>query len=443
MKFIKSFYLNNRFFAVLAGIVLLFVFGFIIEVLVGIAKILLLVLIVLFFIDLLLMYGTQNGVKGSRSANEKLSNGDENKIQLNIQNQYGFLTFLKIIDEIPHQFQIRNFLFATSLEPGANKTIQYNLRPVKRGKYKFGALNIYISSKIGFVARRYRFAQQQMIPVYPSYLQMRKYELLAISNRLTEVGIKKIRRIGHNQEFEQIKEYVQGDDVRTINWKATARRNNLMVNHYQDEKSQQVYCVIDKGRVMKMPFEQMSLLDYAINASLVISNIAMNKDDKAGLITFNHEIESILPARRGLSQMQSILEVLYKQTTAFKESNFEKLYITLKRKVNHRSLIILYTNFESESALARQLPYLKAIAGSHLLLVVLFENTELTHLLESTAYSTEEVYLKTVAEKFDLEKRLIVKELRKYGVHAILTTPQNLTVNTINKYLEFKSRGLI
>ncbi len=425
------------------GIVLMFALGFMVQAFVGIAKISLLVLGILLIIDLLLIYGTRNGLKGARSANEKLSNGDENKIQLHIQNHYSFVTFLKIIDEIPHQFQIRNFLFQTSLEPSASKTLEYKLRPVKRGEYKFGALNVYISTKIGFIARRYRFAQQQMIPVYPSYLQMRKYELLAISNRLTEAGIKKIRRVGHNQEFEQIKEYVQGDDIRTINWKATARRNNLMVNHYQDEKSQQVYCVIDKGRVMKMPFEQMSLLDYAINASLVISNIAMNKDDKAGLITFNHQIETILPARKGLAQMQGILEILYKQNTAFKESNFEKLYITLKRKIKHRSLIVLFTNFESESALARQLPYLKAIASNHLLLVVLFENTELENLLESPAYSTEEVYLKTVAEKFDFEKRLIVKELRKYGVHAVLSTPQNLTVNTINKYLEFKSRGLI
>lgn len=443
MRFIKSFYLNYRFFAAFTGIILLFVLGFMVEVLIIIAKIALLVLIFLLLIDVLLMYGVKNGLKGARSTNEKLSNGDQNKILIELKNAYNFVLSLKIIDEIPHQFQIRDFLFETKLETGASKSIQYTIRPVKRGEYKFGALNVYASGKIGLVARRYRFAQEQTIPVYPSYLQMRKYELLAISNRLTEVGVKKIRKVGRNQEFEQIKEYVQGDDIRTINWKATARRNTLMVNHYQDEKSQQVYSIIDKGRVMKMPFEHMSLLDYAINASLVVSNIAMNKDDKAGLITFNHQVESILPARRGLSQMQSILEVLYKQKTAFKESNFEKLYITLKSKINHRSLIILYTNFESETSLQRQLPYLKAIASNHLLLVVLFKNTELQTLLDATTYSTEEVYLKTIAEKFDFEKRLIVRELRKYGVHSVLTTPQALTVDTINKYLEFKSRGLI
>src|SRR5690606_40532545 len=123
----------------------------------------------------------------------------------------------------------------------------------------------------------FRVSQNKTVPVYPSFRQMRKYELPAISNRLTEFGIKKIRRIGQNREFEQIKEYVVGDDYRTINWKATARRGTLMVNTYQDERAQQVYAVIDKGRTMKMPFEGMTLLDYDINASLVISNIAIRK----------------------------------------------------------------------------------------------------------------------------------------------------------------------
>ncbi|MEJ2617906.1 MAG: DUF58 domain-containing protein [Ignavibacteriaceae bacterium] len=161
--------------------------------------------------------------------------------------------------------------------PGENKIISYNLKPVKRGEYNFGSINLFVSSPLKLVLRKFRFSGDKIIPVYPSYIQMRKYELFAISNRLSDVGIKRIRRIGHSTEFEQIKEYVIGDDYRTVNWKATARKNELMVNNYQDEKSQQVYNVIDMGRTMKMPFNGMSLLDYAINTSLVISNIALHK----------------------------------------------------------------------------------------------------------------------------------------------------------------------
>ena len=192
-----------------------------------------------------------------------------------------------------------------------------------------------------------------------------------------------------------------------------------------------------------MPFEGLSLLDYAINASLVISNIAMLKQDKAGIITFSHKVQSILLAERRSAQLQKILELLYNQKTGYLESDFEKLYINIKTKVNQRSLLLLYTNFESLSGLQRQLKYLRRLAKDHLLVVIFFENTALKALMDKPAVTTEEVNSKTIAEKFIYEKKLIVKELEKYGIHCILTDPKKLSVNTINKYLELKARGLI
>lgn len=440
---LKSIYLNNRLFIAVGLCVFLFLMGFAYPVVLALAKITVLVLVALLAIDLLLLYQTKQGIRGSRDCAEKLSNGDENPIYIQLENRYPFAVRARVIDETPFQFQLRNLEFYDTVQPHANRVITYHLRPVKRGEYRFGTLNVFVSALIGFASRRYRFVHDKMVPVYPSYLQMRQYELLAISDRLTELGIKKIRRIGQNREFEQIKEYVGGDDIRTINWKATARRNTLMVNHYQDEKSQQVYSVIDKGRNMKMPFNGMSLLDYAINASLVISNIALLKEDKAGIITFSHRIGTILPAGKVQAQMRNIMEVLYNQKTNFKESDFDTLYINIRRKVNQRSLLLLYTNFETLSSMERQLPYLKRLAQSHVLVVIFFENTELRTLLDEPAHDTEEIYIKTIAEKFAFEKKQIVKELKRYGIYSILTAPQHLTASTVNKYLELKARGVI
>jgi len=321
--------------------------------------------------------------------------------------------------------------------------ISYLLRPTKRGEYEFGAVRVYASSALGLIRRRYSFSQDEMLPVYPGFLQMRKYELMAISNRLSEFGIKKIRRLGQSMEFEQIKTYVAGDDYRNINWKATARQGSLMTNMYTDEKSQHVYCVIDKSRAMKMPFEGLSLLDYAINASLVLSNIALIKEDKAGLITVGEKIGSVIPADRRPMQLNKILEVLYNEKTRYLESNMELLYSTIRRVAKQRSLVVFFTNFESLSALHRQLPYLKRISQFHLLLVVFFENTELQKASEEPAGNVENIYIQTIAEKFVYDKKLIVKELTKYGIQSILSTPQNLTVNTINKYLELKAKQKI
>lgn len=206
---------------------------------------------------------------------------------------------------------------------------------------------------------------------------LHRYELLAISDNLTELGIKRIRRVGHHTEFEQIKEYVKGDDYRTINWKASARRHELMVNVYQDERSQQIYNVIDKGRIMQQAFRGMTLLDYAINASLVLSYVVMRKEDKAGLVTFNEHFDTFIPASRQPGQMQALLENLYSQQTTFGETDFSSLCVHLNKRVNKRSLLVLYTNFSGIGSLNRQLAYLQQLNRQHRLLVIFFEDAAL------------------------------------------------------------------
>lgn len=443
MKIIRALYLNNRLFIGVGIIVVLFIVTFIANGFYFLPKILFYLFVAAVFTDLILLFRVRQGLYGERSTPDKLSNGDENEIRILLQSTYPFKISLRVFDELPHQFQKRDLEFSLQLNAGEEKIIDYFLRPVKRGEYSFGAVNVLVQSPLNLLSRRFRFSSDKMVPVYPSYLQMRKYELLAINQRLTETGIKKIRRIGHNQEFELIKEYVSGDDFRTVNWKATARKSRLMVNQYQDERSQQVYSLIDKGRVMQMPFNGMSLLDYAINATLVISNIAIKKSDKAGLITFQDKIGSILSAGKLNNQMAAIQEVLYNQKTAFLETDFSVLYTTIRRSVSQRSLLLLFTNFESVYSLQRQLPYLTNLAKKHLLVVIFFENTELKSLIEKKASSLKEVYHKALAERFSLEKKLIVKELQKVGIQSILTTPEKLSVNTINKYLELKARNLI
>jgi uncharacterized protein (DUF58 family) len=442
-SFIRSFYLTPRFFFAVFCLAILFVVAYFFGLVFWIAKLLFFVFILLFLFDILILYRNKTGIQASRELPEKLSNGDKNMLEIKLENRFPFKAAVRIIDELPVQWQQRNFRILSVLMPSEQKKITYEVRPTERGEYHFGKLNIFSSSAIGFVERRQQYSSDAMVPNYPSFLQLKKYDFIAFSNRLKFFGLKKIRRLGHTMEFEQIKEYVSGDDVRNLNWKATAKKGELMVNQYQDQKSQPVYSVIDKGRVMKMPFNGLSLLDFAINATLVISNIALKKQDKAGMFTFSRRIEDRVIAQRRSSQMNLILEALYNVTTDFSESDFARLYIDIKRHVKQRSLILLYTNFETMDALHRQLPYFQAINKTHLLVVIFFENTELKAFTDKKATTTREIFEKTIAEKFRFEKKLIVNELHKYGIQTILTAPEELTVNTINKYLEIKARGLL
>jgi len=442
-KIFKNIYLERRFFIVLSSLVLGFLISYMVPDILGVLELLFFIFVLIFLVDIILVFASKGRINAERLVPEKLSNGDENEIGINILNSYLFPVGVKILDEIPHQFQKRDFGIETILGKGKAKAFQYYLRPTERGVYSFGNLNIFTRSPIGLISKKHTFDNAREVPVYPSFLQLRKYDLMAFTNRLFEYGLKKIRRIGHTMEFEQIKDYVQGDDIRNINWKATAKKGQPMVNQFQDEKSQPIYSVIDKGRVMKMPFNGLSLLDYAINATLVISHIAIKKHDKAGMFAFSRKIENWVVAERRSSQMNLILETLFNLETNFEESDYSRLYADIKRNINHRSLILLYSNFETLDALERQLPYLQAIAKQHLLVVIFFENTELIKFTDEKAETIQQIFEKTIAEKFVYEKKLIVNELRKYGIQTILTKPENLTINTINKYLEIKARGLI
>ncbi|RYJ41845.1 DUF58 domain-containing protein [Flavobacterium beibuense] len=442
MKWLKQIYLNNFFFYVFSGLMVVFILAYFYPALYRVAWLLFYIFLGFTAIDFLMLFTNQK-FSASRNTPEKFSNGDENPVTVSITSGYTFPVSAKVIDEIPLQFQIRNFEIKRNLSTGKEDIFEYSLRPVERGEYHFGKLNVFVTSPLKLACRRFSFDEGQMVPTYPSFIQLRKYDLMAFSNTLMQYGLKKIRRIGHTMEFEQIKEYVSGDDIRTINWKATAKKNQLMVNQFQDEKSQNVYMVIDKGRVMKMPFEGLSLLDYAINATLVLSNVILKKQDKAGMFTFSKKVENRVASERRNSQMQKIMENLYNVGTDFFESDFSTLYGDIKKNINHRSLIMLYTNFETMDGLKRQLPYLKGIAKNHLLVVVFFENTELDAFVQKKAENVQEIYDQVIAEKFAFEKRLIVSELRKYGIYSVLTKPENLTIESINKYLEIKARGIL
>lgn len=443
-RFYQSLFFTTRFYTALGSIAIFFVVTFFFPSLFIVAQLLAVALLLLLVLDIFFLFGAGNDpLLVERSMSNRFSNGDENPITLKLKSNYRFPITVILLEEVPLQFQMRDFRRRINMKAGEDTTISYSLRPVERGEYQFGKTNAFIRSLLGLSQRHIAPSNESTIKVYPSFMQLRNYEFFSFNDRLQEMGVHKKRVIGHSMEFDHIKEYTRGDDVRTLNWKATARRGTLMVNNFVEEKSQQVYCVIDKGRNMKMPFNGLSLLDYAINSSLVFSNIALQKGDKTGLVTLAAQQVEVLPSSSKKTQMHLILERLYAQDTQWEESDYEKLSISLRSMFSQRSLLILYTNFESMTGLQRQLPYLRRLAKYHLLLVVFFENTELKKFAKDDVHSVEEIYRQVIAQKFAYEKKLMVRELSRYGILSLLTTPEQLTLNVVNKYLELKSRSLI
>ncbi len=439
----RNLFLTNRFFVLFGVVILFFLAAYTWGIFYPAAITVFVFALALVFLDIYLLFRKTVYLSAHRILPKLFSLSDENTAKIRIEHDADLKLNLKVIDELPHQFQIRDFEQKLSLAPAESQELSYQLRPVERGVYEFGIINIFATTVLGVVERRFQVGKSEAVPVYPSIVQMKQYELQAFSKLMQFQGLKKLRRIGHSYEFEQIKNYVRGDDYRSINWKATGRAGELMVNQYEDERAQQVYSVIDKSRVMRMPFNGLSLMDYAINTSLVISNVAIKKYDRAGLITFSDKLGTILKADSQAAQLNKILQALYKEKERPLEANYELLYYAARKLINGRSLFILYTNFESDYALERVLPILRRINRFHLLLVVFFENTEIKDFVEEEVTDLASIYNQTIARRYLTEKNNMIQKLMQYGIQAIYTKPEDLSINTLNKYLELKSRGLI
>lgn len=443
MKKLGNIGFGNRFYLLGAGVALGFALSFIFAWLFLPMQVVLAVFIAFVGTDLMILLASRIEIQGSRKLPSVCSLGNHQTVELNLLNRSAMHLKAIIYDDLPAQLQLRDVSFETELKPAISKRLQYIIRPTTRGVYRFGRINCLVFTRMALVNLKVISGEVSEVAVYPSIIDMKNIALSAFQTQVLSGGIRKIRRIGHSYSFEQIKEYVQGDEFRSINWKATGRRGKLMVNQYEDERSQQIYSVIDQSRVMQMPFEGLSLLDYAVNSSLALSNVALRKHDKAGLIHFSGKTAKVIPAERSLSQMRRLLDSLYSLKSMNSESSFELLYTHVRARVSQRSLMFVYTNFESSYALERAMPMLIRLHRLHLLVVVFFENTEVSKILQESPKSLEEIYLKAVAEKHLTTKMQLVQTLRQQGIQTIYTRPQDLSVQTVNKYLELKARGLI
>ncbi len=439
----KSLYISRIFFIGIAVCAILVLMGYYVNWLLYVGQFGIIVLLTLTILDGLILFGNKTPVMLVRILPDRLNLGDPIEVKLSIKSKANQPFFITLYDEPPIEMQARSLSFTKTLLPKRKTVISYTFRPTRRGEYEWGNVHIFLRSFLSLVKRRVILEASQTSDVYPSVIQMKKYEFLMFNQQSQDRGIKKIRRIGHNNEFEQIKNYVQGDDIRTINWKATSRKSELMVNQYQAQRSQSVYSIIDKSRAMEHEFEGPTLLDHAINSSLVFSNIALRKGDKVGLFTFADKMGTRLPAHSGGRHLQRILDSLYAQKTKFLEANYPLLYQTVQRGIPSRSLLMLYTNFETELSMRRALPLLKRLNKKHVLVIIFFENTTLQDTVTNQPSTVRDIYVSSLAEDVINIKKRIARELNRNGIQTVLTKPNLLSVNTLNKYLELKSKGMI
>jgi uncharacterized protein (DUF58 family) len=377
----------------------------------------------------------------ARRTDDRLSLGADNPVALHVRNRCYLTLRLLIKDDPPAPFATAQRAFAVVLRPYAEERVTYHTRPLARGRYEFGDLHVRGRSLLGLSYWQRRIPRRQEVAVYPNLLELRRYQLLARSDRLRQAGFRLARRLGQGTVFESLREYSPDDDFRSIDWKATARRHRPISRQYEAERSQTVILMLDAGRMMTTLIGDLSRLDYALNAALMLAYVAVERDDAVGLIAFADDVKAFVPPRKGVRQVGLITEALYDLQPALVEPDYAEAFALLSSRARKRALVVCFTDLVDVEASSRVLGHMAALAPHHLPLLITLRDSDLQRAAERAPQDVPETYQRALAAQVLHDRATALEVLRQRGAMVLDTLPEKLTVAAVNEYLGLKARG--
>jgi uncharacterized protein (DUF58 family) len=350
---------------------------------------------------------------------------------------------LLIKDEYPPELELRGERLLRIRTGRGEATTGYRLFAAARGDYQFGDVVGRWSTPWGLAVRQARFQLSEHVRIYPNIHEAQKYELQARSNRLLAAGRRRTRIRGQGKEFESLREYVRGDELRHVSWTATARRGRLMTRQYQIERNQSIMIMLDAGRLMTSRIENLAKLDHAINAALAIGYVATRGGDNVGLLVFNREVQTYLPPQRGTGQMRALIEALYNVRAQMIEPSYGRAFQYLAQRCKRRSLVIILTDLVDRDASTELLAHTASLLPRHLPLIVTIGDKDLGALLTEPPHAAGDVYRQSVAEELIAQREEALARITELGGLALDVPAGQLALELVNEYIEVKERGLL
>jgi len=292
---------------------------------------------------------------------------------------------------------------------------------------------------MGFMGRLFVYDKTEEVKVYPNIENISRYQLMTIKGGLHRTGIKPVRIPGRGMDFESLREYVPDDDYRIINWKATARRGKFIVNQYDEEKSQNIFIILDAGRMMTGSAGKMSKIDYAVNAVLMLSYVSSLRGDRAGLLVFASDIKAYLPPSGGRKQVQLILEILYYLQPECVEPDYSLAFGFLGTRLRKRSLVFLFTDLMDQHSSEELVKYFPTLSPPHLPFCVVLSDPEVEKISSHICRSSGEIYQQAIAQEILWDRKKALARLEKAGVSTMDILPRELSLRVVNEYLKIKS----
>lgn len=380
-----------------------------------------------------------------RQMDERFAMGAENQVTIKIRNRSRRSVKFIVKDEYPPQMELLEHRRIASLTVPTNRsrTWNYELLPTGRGKYNFGKTALRFQTRLGLLWKQYNFPTESDVKVYPNIREAKKNELYAHRNRRPDPGIRRMQLRGQGREFESMREFVTGDEIRHISWHASARRGKIITRQYTIERSQNVVILLDTGRLMTARIGKLSKLDHAINAALSIAYVAASGGDNVGLMAFARRVISYLPPRRGRDQINRVMESLYNLEPQLIEPSYARAFNFFSVNCKRRSLVIILTDLVDRDASAELLMHTSKLIPRHLPLIVTIGDTDLRELVRTKPNKAADVYQQGVAEEILRQREEALSRIRHAGGLALDVPARQLSIALVNKYLEVKERGLL
>jgi uncharacterized protein (DUF58 family) len=363
-------------------------------------------------------------------------------VRLMIQNRSQRTLVVRVRDDVPQDFTATPDHFNLRLAPRSRSSVHYELEPGNRGVFNLESVYVRVTSLLGLWQRYLQYPVESRLHVYPDMRQMREYVLLARTDRLSLLGLRRSRRIGQDNEFERLRDYTLDDNYKHIEWRSTARRGKLTVKDFQANQSQRVLFLIDCGRMMTGTSQGISLLDHALNAALMLSYVALGKGDSAGLLCFADEIQRYVPPRGGMAQMNRLLHATFDRFPRLVESRYDQAFVYLNSRCRKRTLVILLTNVIDEVNANQVSQYLMRLVGRHLPLAVLLRDHAIFDAVAPPVDETS-LYRAAAAAEIINWRRGVLKDMTSQGVLSLDVFPEQATAPLVNRYLEIKARHLL
>ncbi len=369
--------------------------------------------------------------------------GNRHPVELTIDNRGTGLVRMELAEDAADGLRAEPAVHHIQIAPGKRLTVQHLITPHRRGAFQLEHAYSHLLSRRGLWRRQHVFPCSSELHVYPDIKQIGEYALLARTNRLSQIGVRRTRRIGQDNNFERLRDYQQDDNYKHIDWRASARRQKLTVKQFQTDQSQRVIFLLDCGRMMTNEYDRLSLLDYALNSVLMLSYVALHQGDSVGMICFSDRIHTYVPPAGGKRQMNRILHAGFNQFPSLVESRFDEAFLYLSSHCRRRSLVVLVTNVIDEVNADQVQNYMQNLIGCHLPLLVLLRDHRVFEAADNPAPDPMVLYRSAAAAQLLVWRDQVIRRMRARGGLALDVFPDDMTSPMVNEYLEIKARHML